>query len=369
MASRYIPPALRAQGRGGSNANASGGYHSGNSATLAYPVSGLRGGEGNTRPLRRRSDVPNEDVYSLKQIDRYFWPEGDSKTAFVEHSKTLHDSATSPGKLAYVLLFNDANPRWESDNIIFTKSSLDLLPAELAKKAETTTPTSEPVATSSIWTDEVIDSLAASNGVAAQERDFGKAETQEAESVKMSISDLPARHDDPKSTSQQQLPPIAIFSQGARFSKLRPSFTFQGYYRITNLQFLEPNTPDLARMLQQKWTVTNQRTGRVHERQRDMQSWEKSFNLRWAVVKFEKDETADKKLGKPQIERLKDDEEDDIDAGREKKSVNDMLRELSMKDSNAKEEKNDGDNKIEKETTISAHAAQENPKQETHAGV
>ncbi|KEF63813.1 uncharacterized protein A1O9_01791 [Exophiala aquamarina CBS 119918] len=46
-------------------------------------------------------------------------------------STTLHGSATNPGVLSYVLLFQDAHPCWAQDGIIFVKSNLDLLPAEV----------------------------------------------------------------------------------------------------------------------------------------------------------------------------------------------------------------------------------------------
>lgn len=41
---------------------------------------------------------------------------------------TLNASASDPHTLRYIVLFADANPRWESERIIFVKSNLELLP-------------------------------------------------------------------------------------------------------------------------------------------------------------------------------------------------------------------------------------------------
>ena len=97
-------------------------------------------------PGRRKSDnaarekppAVEEDASLLTTTDirEHFWPtaETDERPLSNEtHSKTLHDAASSPGQLAYILLFHLANPRWESDRIIFTKSSLDLLPLDRAE--------------------------------------------------------------------------------------------------------------------------------------------------------------------------------------------------------------------------------------------
>ena len=152
MAKRYVPPALRGQSRDIADAPRS---SSSNSSIPTFPVStglrtgnttymaggstssGLRGGRGSSTPLPTGLvSGPEERLYSDKEIDRYFWPGEDLKAALVEKSKTLHDSASTPGVLTYVLLFNDANPRWESDGIIFTKSSLHLLPTDPADNGD-----------------------------------------------------------------------------------------------------------------------------------------------------------------------------------------------------------------------------------------
>ncbi|EMD00548.1 hypothetical protein BAUCODRAFT_173137 [Baudoinia panamericana UAMH 10762] len=49
------------------------------------------------------------------------------------HSMTLHDSEETPGKLSYLFLFHEANPRCDSDGIIYTKFNLELLPPATTK--------------------------------------------------------------------------------------------------------------------------------------------------------------------------------------------------------------------------------------------
>ncbi len=312
MASRYVPPALRAQGRGG-NGDKNPGYMS----TPADHVSpGLRGGDASKRQQRRRSNVmPEEEVYFQKEIYQHFWPNGECEAMAVETSQTLHASAATPDNLAYVLLFRDANPRWEADGIIFTKSSLHLLPAEVAEPAQSVPdPSSFP---------DFEDATPGSTSVAKYD------EPQEHQ--KHHGNATSAMAEAPTKVPRKERQPIAVFAQLGRRLTHR-SFKFLGYYRITRLQFLEPRTPDLEKMLHQKWTITDPRTGKTRQRQREGKGWEKSFSFRWAVVKFEKDEQADKERGEPDIKRIED--EEDYGGGREKKSVNELMKELRVKDDN-----------------------------------
>jgi hypothetical protein len=65
-------------------------------------------------------------LYTIQEICAHFW--GKDADYNDLHSATLHAAAENPDGLSWVLLFNDANPKWDSDGIIFVKSSLDLLP-------------------------------------------------------------------------------------------------------------------------------------------------------------------------------------------------------------------------------------------------
>ncbi|KAK5685038.1 hypothetical protein LTS10_003113 [Elasticomyces elasticus] len=92
-------------------------------------------------PALRRKEQPNGDAskdgappkWPTVEIDPGFFSleeitDNDETTGHELKSRTLHDSAATPGQLAYLLLFEGANPRWDSDKIVFTKSALDMLP-------------------------------------------------------------------------------------------------------------------------------------------------------------------------------------------------------------------------------------------------
>lgn len=201
------------------------------------------------------------DAVSLDEITAHFWPEDNTSASedasqtvqavrFEESSRTLHASAAEPNKLAYLILFQGANPRWDSDGIIFTKSRLDLLP--------TASTDSKP----------------------------------------------------PDSTT-----PIAVFKQkGTRTGR---GFEFDGWFKIKRLTFLEPKSPELVKMLEQKW-----QTAKGNHRERNPAGWETSLNLKWAVIKLVKDQTALQERGAPRIGRLPDKEE------KPKETVNEMLAEM-----------------------------------------
>lgn len=107
-------------------------------------------------------------------------------------------------------------------------------------------------------------------------------------------------------------------------------FQFLGYFNLVKMQILEPQTPELVRMQEQKWTRKD-KYGRDKPINRNAESWKKSLNQRWAVLGFEKDDKATEELGVPQIE-ISSRRDTNGDAQKERKSVNDMLREMRMKD-------------------------------------
>ncbi|KIW92505.1 uncharacterized protein Z519_06352 [Cladophialophora bantiana CBS 173.52] len=332
MAGRYIPPALRARGGGdgGQKPRSANDSESGSCSVS----SGLHGG-GKSRQLTARSDaLPDGDLCSVKEIERHFWPDPECWTSGGKQ-KTLHDSAATQGVLSYVLLFKDANPRWQDDGIIFTKSNLELLPAELANKT-----------TENGLTDEGGDASFASNGTSHANNGESERGGQEHEGVKQedTLVSAPTKSDQPQQLQYQHPHPIAIFTQVRRSQgNSARTFKFAGYYRIVRLSFLQPHSPGLVRMLEQKWSLTNPRTGQVRQRQRDASAWQGSLNMTWAVIKFERDGEAMKSLGLLKIERVEDEDVEDFegrpggggDGGksrREKKGVNELLRELRMGD-------------------------------------
>lgn len=171
-------------------------------------------------------------------------------------SSTLHASASSANSLAFVMLFHGANPRWATDHILFVKSNLHLLRTETVNVEETA-----------------------------------------------------ATHKLPES--------VAVFEQRPHSRPAR--FEFVGYYKVTHVDFLSPRTADLVRMLEQKWTKKD-RHGNVTQIEREGEAWKRSLNQTWAVVKFEKDEAAEKEKGTLELPE---------------KSVNELLQEMRIRGSSA----------------------------------
>jgi hypothetical protein len=85
---------------------------------------------------------PFDRNLTLDEIKNHFWPANDEEEESYNYAsdggngRTHHDSAQTPGELAFVILYLGANPRWDSEGIIFTKSSLELLPQELAEQPQ-----------------------------------------------------------------------------------------------------------------------------------------------------------------------------------------------------------------------------------------
>lgn len=177
-----------------------------------------------------------EGRFTLDEISEHFWPaddkDGSSSSGAEPLTKTLHDSRKTPGKLAFVILFHGANPRWESDCILFTKSHLELLPGS------------------------------------------GKAGDSNVEGVEQMASE----------EGSVAGAPVAAFKQAHPMQQGR-SYIFEAWYRIQKIEFLEPRSPELVRMLKQKFTRVG-RNGKVVRKVRSGVRWEESLGLRWAVAKF-----------------------------------------------------------------------------------
>ncbi|KAI7202809.1 hypothetical protein KC316_g2039 [Hortaea werneckii] len=273
-----------------------------------------------------RSKAPNDgdslnaggshDLVSLEEVRNYFWPldENGERHTSDTLSRTLHDSAASPGRLAYVFLFSQANPRWDSDHIIYTKSNLDLLPLELADKAQTSSDGAAGSTTSP---------QSKSGDTVDQAEDEAKQHTFPQSSHTKSEASLPSNKGDIWKDSNI---PIAIFKQVQR-SKERctHAFNFEGWFKIERFAFLEPQSPELIRMLQQKWQKTD-RFGNVVQKKRDEKGWQESLSQRWAVIKFAKDLEAMEEFGTPNIGRI---EEVQIHK-KPQKTVNEILAEMRL---------------------------------------
>jgi len=280
MAGRYIPPALR------------------NKAAGSAEPSAKEGSKGSTG-----GHASQPGLYSLADIQAHFWDA--SHKAFNSECTTLNASAADPASLSYVELFRGANPRWTPDHIIFVKSNLDFLTGEQQN-----------------------------TGSGAIARDANAQDTTTSQTTSSPTSQ-------PLSQTESTLPQaIAVFEQADRNrSKWQADFHFAGYFKIARCDFLEPGSEQLVRMLQQKWEAPSDSRPMRH-RERDAAAWENSLRQRWAVVKFEKDEEAERIKGPLVIERI----EKESMQNRENKSVNELLRELRGQGSSKAEESSSDEN-------------------------
>lgn len=323
MAARYIPPHLRNQAPDPKAADDDGS----NDHSI----------ETSRRRLADLQMTPGEiDNFTLEEINAHF---GD-----LTHHSTLHDSAAYPDKLSYLVLYRNANPRWESDRIIFVHTNIHILPGyvafrramgEIGKSTQVTDP-SEAATTRSggksghdadVSIPAVITGKDASETVQPKEatrsstRKPATGELAAAPSSEHSLYDdkipIPAitrgensrevaqttkqeadiEHSsekgkdwaigvDPKEAYQTEFN-VPIFSERPG-PKSDRRFIFSGYFRILNIDFLKPQSPELIRMLEQKWVSTNRNSSLGSTRQRNAESWAKSLSQEWAVIKLEK---------------------------------------------------------------------------------
>lgn len=271
--------------------------------------------------------------YSLRELHGYFWPGqevGSSTTC-----KTLHDTAAAPGVMGYMLLFHGANPRWHHDRIIFVKSNLDLLPAEIADERESQQLTApEPVLASAAIPENVVVPPAADGVDSSSSSRSGTG----SKSTGAGTNDNGQKQPQPAVESDTTHSPIAVFIQTQSFSSTSSalndrSFVFDGWYRVSRLAFLQPRSDDLVRMLDQKFSIADGSSETTIERVRTRDTWESCFNKRWAVVKLEKCDEPSKQA--PKIARVEGGETaggggDGRVPGTEAKTVNELLRELRM---------------------------------------
>ena len=228
----------------------------------------------------------SQDLLSMEDIRHHFWPPDEEKQneegrfPLTTPNRTLHDSKASPGRLSYLLLFDGANPRWDTDHIVFSKSSLELLSGIDVKKT------------------------------------VGEHEAPGAEANTSTTT-----------TESGGKRSIAVFRQiGSGDGLHQRAFKWEGWFKIALLDILEPQSDELKRMLEQKFLRFDS-MGRPVQAQRSSVGWQKSLALRWAVIKFAKDEDAERDLGQPSIEKLP---EPEVDHQEQKQSVNEMLAELRM---------------------------------------
>jgi hypothetical protein len=141
----------------------------------------------------------------------YFW--GKEAVYSDAQSATLHSSAKNPDGLSWVVLFNGANSKWNSDGVIFVKSNLNLLSA-IHSFEVTAGPATAVDARSNDEAGEEggvklpADIEAASNG--EEDHEAPNAPTGHAEAFDEAIPNPP------KEGTPVHHAPIAIFSQPIR---------------------------------------------------------------------------------------------------------------------------------------------------------
>lgn len=341
-------------------------------------------------PVVSTLPMPNtHPTFLHADIHDYYWaPQSNDTsddscpTTFIAamHHSTLNSSAADRDKLRYVMLFQDANPRWNSDGIIFVKSSLHLLPGGEKFKDDAPFFKNQVLSSSKIGDRKMVvqqkeltedgvvekqdpgekqkgvDYMDEPQTAYKNEATEGKAEaskeSQGNKSVPVDVfSHSGARIDhhlddnnfdnsteaeggeQEESTSaiayspdlsQYDTGPVAVFEQAGK--RRSDPFHFSGYYKIARLQYLAPQSADLFRMLEQKFSTID-RFGRVKQRQRSAASWQASMRLPWAVVKMEQDDEANSKLALPEI-IIQDMERKG--ERKPKKTVNELLQRMRL---------------------------------------
>lgn len=292
---------------------------------------------------------PRKELYSITDVRHHFWP---SSSEEIPPLSSLNSSAKHPFELTWVLLHRDQNPRWKTDNIVFAKTSLNLLPDYFAKKGQAIqewemhnlrTPNEEQLSLlehSSLNVPSRPDSDQDNHHKFVNPEISSPEARKDAEGVdapcdaetvayyprrrQMQIKSAPAIDWEP--SAHPSPPPIAVFEE-VRYKEFR----FLGWYAITRVSILAPFSQELVRMLEQKWTLLDRFGKPKKGTDRDRSSWQKSLSCEWAVVKFEKMEGEDSPAP-PSIEHAISPEPEPP-----RKSVNEQLAEMRLADKENRE--------------------------------
>lgn len=243
---------------------------------------------------------------------------------------TLNDSKEHPKELSYIILFPGANPRWKPDRIIFAKTNISILPGYKKFKAALDEETKQAASAAEAGTSE----KDATNGTTPQ--DPSQPSNDSANPLQPATPDQPSAAnyvnielENPTAPpapatapSDESTPtntrPIPVFLDLA-FKYTPRKYCFHGYFTPARVDFLKPGSPELVRMLEQKFTQPSSRGGHrgrgrgqqaPRQRERDPAAWKKSLDLEWAVMFMRRcpdEEVA--ALGEPEIERYEENQE------------------------------------------------------------
>lgn len=309
---RYVPPSLRSK-----DAEAAGASEASKGGSQDAAPSGPRS------LTQLESTTPQRPLHTIDEIH-------DNYSSTCERS-TLNDSKTHPKELSYIILFPGANPRWKPDRIIFAKTNINILPGydkfKTALDEETKQAAADAEAGSSAKDAVIGNSQPDSSPATADDSNPLAAAAAKPPSstdhVNVELEDpstpgatAPALSDQPVTYSTR---PIPIFLDLA-FKYTTRKYCFHGYFTPARVDFLKPGSPELVRMLEQKFTQPSSGRGGGYnrgrggrqapkQRERDPAAWKKSLNLEWAVLQMKKvaDEEAEKSWD-PQIERHEDED-------------------------------------------------------------
>ncbi|KAF2405442.1 hypothetical protein EJ06DRAFT_525955 [Trichodelitschia bisporula] len=171
---------------------------------------------------------------ALQDIQNHYWP---NATPVDRARYLLNSTASDPDRLAFIMLFWNANPRWKTHKALFAKTKVNILPGYLPPYQ------------------------------------FEDADTQ---------TSLPAIKPIPSVVHVPAGPqrPIAVYERVSR----RGPFAFAGWHTVERVEFLRPRSKALLRMLEQKWALEDRKEDRKVER--GSKVWNRSVGVEWAVVQL-----------------------------------------------------------------------------------
>ncbi len=297
--------------------------------------------------------------YTDREIFHHFSPNHDGKLKPV--TDMLNVSEDQPDGLAFVLVYLTANPRWESNGIIFAKSSLHLLPEFREKLSEHRALMKQQAGHDNGGANGLMqsrhndtkgakiemqnghrhesgakgvnghhsgDSLSTqmkdqhlnagdrgANGLVKETKSKGTLTTKDADASSQSpghdLADAPngsEEHDEPAYPTLVDIPTVnyspstqklvAVFmTRGHTFY----GFRFVGWHTIEKISIVFPKSTELGRLLEQRGDVSHKKSW---SKARSKPTRLSEINQEWAVVKLTRmDPTAQGCLPAPAIQK------------------------------------------------------------------